>query len=339
MGTTTGAFQRIKVESNSRHWLSWPGRSHKTHSATLGEVMLMSTDQSFEPRQQTLARPAVISGRGLFHGAEVRMRLLPAEVHTGIVFRRVDLAGKPEVTAHVDNVASVPRRTVLASRNGAHVETVEHILSALAGLQVDNCLIEINAAEIPAADGSCLPFCEAILEAGLNVQSAVRSLLLIEESHGVNDRAGEQWIEVIPSYDGTTTVDYRLDYGACSAVPSQCYSVMLTPETFLKEIAPARTFILKDEVEALQVMGFGRHLTGKDLIVFDSDGSVIENKLRWIDEPVRHKILDCIGDLALSGQMYVGRVVARRSGHKLNHVMAKTLSTIEASRTAMQWAA
>ena len=299
----------------------------------------MSSDASVQPRQQTLARTAMISGRGLFHGVEARLRLLPAEPGSGIVFRRVDLAGKPEVKAHVDNVTSAPRRTVLAASNGAFVETTEHLMSALAGLQVDNCIIEINAPEVPAVDGSCLPFCEAILEAGLNIQSAPRDLLIIDESQGVNDRAGEQWIEIIPSFDGSTTIDYRLDYGPQTAIPSQSFSVSMTPEIFLKEIAPARTFVLKNEVEALQIMGFGKHLTGKDLVVFDTDGSVIDNKLRWPDEPVRHKILDCIGDLALSGQMFVGRVVARRSGHKLNHVMAKTLSTITLRQPELQWAA
>lgn len=312
---------------------------NKTHFATMGDAMLMSSDASVQPRQQTLARTAMISGRGLFHGVEARLRLLPAEPGSGIVFRRVDLVGKPEVKAHVDNVTSAPRRTVLAASNGAFVETTEHLMSALAGLQVDNCIVEINAPEVPAVDGSCLPFCEAILEAGLNIQSAPRDLLIIDESQGVNDRAGEQWIEIIPSYDGSTTIDYRLDYGPQTAIPSQSFSVSMTPEIFLKEIAPARTFVLKNEVEALQIMGFGKHLTGKDLVVFDTDGSVIDNKLRWPDEPVRHKILDCIGDLALNGQMFVARVVARRSGHKLNHVMAKTLSTITLRQPELQWAA
>jgi UDP-3-O-acyl N-acetylglucosamine deacetylase len=299
----------------------------------------MSSQRPHRSRQQTLARAAVISGRGLFHGLEVKIRLLPAEPNTGIVFRRVDLAGRPEVRAHVDNVTSAPRRTVLASRTGAVVETTEHLMAALAGLHVDNCVVEINSIEVPAVDGSCLPFCEAILEAGMNVQSVSRSALILDESHGVHDRAGEQWIEMIPSPDETSTIDYRLDYGPQTAIPSQSFSVCLTPEAFLNEIAPARTFVLAEEVEALQAMGFGKHLTGKDLVVFDKDGSVIENKLRWNNEPVRHKILDCIGDLALCGQMVVGRVIARRSGHKLNHVMAKTLSTIESGRTFLKRAA
>lgn len=299
----------------------------------------MSNDRTAWGQQQTLARPAIVSGRGLFHGREARMRLLPADPDTGIVFRRVDLPGRPEVLAHVSNVTSAPRRTVLASATGAQVETVEHIMSAVAGLQLDNCIIEINNIEVPAVDGSCLPFCEAILEAGMNELPSPRLGIIIDESHSVNDRAGEQWIEVIPAFDGISTVDYRLDYGAESPIKSQSFSVTLSPEAFLNEIAPARTFVLSAEVEQLQLMGYGRHLTGKDLIVFDTEGNVIDNKLRWADEPVRHKILDCIGDLALGGRNFVGRVVARRSGHKLNHVMATTLSMIETDSPRLQWAA
>lgn len=299
----------------------------------------MSSERSQCSRQQTLACPAQLSGRGLFHGLQTSIRMLPAEPDTGIVFRRVDLRGRPEVAALVDNVTAAPRRTVLSSGSGTRVETVEHLMAALAGLQVDNCIVEINSIEVPAVDGSCLPFCEAILEAGLSQQSVTRTKLLIEESHGVNDRAGEQWIEVIPSGDGTSTVDYRLDYGSQTAIQSQSFSVCLTPEEFIREIAPARTFVLSDEVEALQSSGFGLHLTAKDLVVFDTDGTVIDNKLRWRNEPVRHKILDCIGDLALSRRPFVGRIIARRSGHKLNHVMAKTLSTIDTSLRILQWAA
>lgn len=299
----------------------------------------MSFEKTHRSRQQTLSRPALIAGHGLFRGIDVKVRLRPAEPDTGIVFRRIDLKDRPEVAAHVDNVRSAARRTVLASRSGAVVETVEHLMAALAGLQVDNCLVEIDAVEVPAVDGSSMPFCEAILAAGLTQQSTERSLLSVAESQGVNDRAGEQWIEIIPAYNGNATIDYQLDYGPEAVIASQSFSVELTPDAFLRDIAAARTFVLQDEVAALQKKGFGRHLTGRDLVVFDVDGSVIDNKLRWQDEPVRHKILDCIGDLALSGRLFVGRVVARRSGHKLNHVMAKTLSTIEACRALLQRAA
>jgi UDP-3-O-acyl-N-acetylglucosamine deacetylase len=155
----------------------------------------------------------------------------------------------------------------------------------------------------------------------------------------VNDRAGAQCIEVIPSFEDAATIDYWLDYGPESAIAAQSFSVSLTPEQFLREIAPARTFVLSDEVAWLQSRGFGRHLTGKDLVVFEKDGTVVDNTLRWPDEPVRHKILDCIGDLALSGRAFVGRILAHRSGHQLNHVMAKTLSMLEACDNILQRAA
>ncbi len=228
----------------------------------------MSFERTHRSQQQTLSRPALIAGQGLFHGVDVKVRLHPAEPGTGIVFRRVDMKNRPEVAAHVDNVRSAARRTVLASRSGAVVETVEHLMAALAGLQVDNCLVEIDAIEVPAVDGSSMPFCEAILAAGLIQQSPTRSLLSVEHSQGVNDRAGEQWIEVIPAHDGNATVDYRLDYGPEAVISSQSFSVELTPEAFLRDIAAARTFILQDEVAALQQMGFGRHLTSRDLVVF-----------------------------------------------------------------------
>lgn len=280
--------------------------------------------------QQTLARPAALSGRGLFHGVDARIRMLPASEDTGIVFRRVDLQGRPEIPARTEFVIPGSRRTILASA-GATVETTEHLLAALAGLQVDNCVVEIRGPEVPAVDGSCLPFCEAILEAGLNQQSARRRVYCISRCQRVSDPAAEQWLEAIPSDGVDFVVSYQLDYGDQSPVGRQSLALSVTPETFLHEIAGARTFVMSAEVEALQAQGYGRHLTGRDLVVFAPDGSIVENRLRWADEPVRHKILDCIGDLALAGAAIAGRIVARRSGHKLNHVMAQILSTTDIS--------
>ena len=196
--------------------------------------------------------------------------------------------------------------------------------------------VEINGLEVPAVDGSCLPFCESILEAGLAKQGAPRMVTPIEVSQSACDRHGDQWMELLPSPDGTITADYRLDFGADASIPAQSLAVRLTVDSFLNDIAGARTFVRIDEIESLQQMGFGRHLTGRDLLVFETDGSVVDNRLRWSDEPVRHKILDCIGDLALSGRSFAGQIVARRSGHKLNHVMAKTLATIEGCRALLR---
>jgi len=257
--------------------------------------------------------------------------MLPAPENSGITFRRIDLVDRPEIEARTEFVVPGSRRTILASR-GATVETVEHLLAALAGLRVDNCLIEIRGPEVPAVDGSCLPFCEAILEAGINQQSATRRVITIDRCQRISDPASEQWLEAVPSMTEDLVISYQLDYGEESPLRRQSLALAINPETFLQEIAAARTFVMSAEVDALQAQGYGRHLTGRDLVVFAPDGTVVDNRLRWPDEPVRHKILDCIGDLSLSGASLAGRIVARRSGHKLNHVMAQILSTTDSSQ-------
>ncbi|MEZ6042866.1 MAG: UDP-3-O-acyl-N-acetylglucosamine deacetylase [Planctomycetaceae bacterium] len=274
--------------------------------------------------QRTLTRSATITGPGLFHGVDCKLVLHPAGENTGIRFCRVDLPGKPTVAARVENVTSATRRTVL-SANGATVETTEHLMAALAGLQVDNCLIELNAPEVPAVDGSCLPFCEVILDAGISDQSVARALYQVPEAHAAAGEGGER-LEITPLFGNELAICYQLDYGCDSAVPGGAFSLTVTPEAFLNEIAAARTFVLEKEVEALRQMGFGRHLTEADIVVFAGDGTIPGNSLRWPDEPVRHKILDCIGDLALCGFPFAGQIIARRSGHKLNHVMASIVS-------------
>ena len=282
--------------------------------------------RAVETFQTTPGSPVAVSGRGLFHGIQGTVRLLPAAENTGIIFRRVDLHGHPEVAAQVENVAAAPRRTVL-SANGARVETIEHLMAALGGLQVDNCIIEIDCPEVPAMDGSCLPFCEALLESGIQSLTAPRRVFRIREAHAAAGEGGER-IEVTPLYASATSICYQLNYGSGSPIPECSLTVNVSPDEFMQEIAGARTFVLEDEIEQLRQMGYGRHLTARDILVFNADGTITDNELRWPDEPVRHKILDCIGDLALCGTDFVAQVIARRTGHKLNHVMASVVSMI-----------
>lgn len=287
--------------------------------------------------QTTLGKPVRFSGRGLFHGVNAGVRLLPADDDTGIIFRRVDLAGKPEIPARVEYVRSAARRTVLGAR-GATVETVEHLMAALAGLQIDNCIVEIDAPEVPAGDGSCSIFCDAITNAGTTTLIAPRKYLRIPEAHAAAGTDGER-IEITPLHGDTASICYQVDYGTESPVPKCSLAVDFTPEVFLREIAMARTFVLEDEIESLRNMGFGKHLTGRDLVVFCNDGTISDNSLRWDDEPVRHKILDCLGDLSLCGISFIGQVIAFRSGHRLNHVMASTMSMIAGRSLAVRRAA
>jgi len=271
--------------------------------------------------QQTLAGPVELEGPGLFHGIHAQIRLLPAEANAGISFRRSDLADTPTVPARHDCVLNATRRTVL----GLHadtplVETTEHLMAALSGLEVDNCLIEINAPEVPSFDASSRVFCDAILTVGLQkLSEPIRSYHAASQISENGD--SRQSLVLRPYMKPLLAITWQLDYGPRSVIPPQMYSTEITPEIFIREIAASRTFVLESEINALKRLGYGRHLTDKDLLVCRNDGSW-NNPFRWPDECVRHKLLDCIGDLALSGISLCGHVSAVRSGHKLNHQMA-----------------
>lgn len=278
-----------------------------------------------QPRlQNTIAKPVEFQGRGLFHGFDAHVTLLPAGPDTGIVFRRTDLVGSPDIPARCEFVTTVPRRTVLASAKGVQVETVEHLMAALSGLQVDNCIVEIDAVEVPAYDGSCLDFCNGVLESGIEQLDSPVNHFRIDRISEIRSGDGKQSLCARPYIHRCAAFTYHLDYGIRSDVAAQALSFELSPEEFVEQIAPARTFVLESEIRALQSMGYGRHLTAKDIVVIGPEG-VIDNNLRWTNEGVRHKILDCIGDLALSGLSFSGHITAFRSGHHLNHEMAREL--------------
>lgn len=272
--------------------------------------------------QATLAKPASLKGVSLFHGVPSNVRLLPADQDTGIVFQRTDLADSAAIPASWRSVQPTPRRTVLKSATGATVETVEHLLAAMAGMGIDNCVVEIDAPETPSFDGSARAWCDAILDAGVCLLSAP---VKIAEATGVDyiqSRDLKQSLNLRPYLKSLTAVTYHLDYGPGAVIPPQVHSVEVTPEYFYEEISQARTFVLESEISALRSMGYGRHLTPDDLLVFGPTG-VIGNSLRWEDECARHKILDCIGDLSLCGHVVCGHVTAHRSGHQLNHQLAR----------------
>ncbi len=246
--------------------------------------------------------------------------ILPAEEHEGIVFERTDLAGSPRIPAHINFLAAEDRRTKLVF-GSASVEMTEHLLAACAGLQVDNCLIQINAPELPGCDGSALPYAEALLQAGILSQTAPRKCLQIQQSTPVED--AQAVLAVAPCFEGLR-LSYELDYGPESPIPAQSADFQITPEIFLKEIAPARTFVLEQEIAWLRSKGYGQKVTFQDLLVYGINGPV-ENPLRASNECARHKLLDCLGDLFLCGCDLTGHIRAARSGHRHNHLLAKTL--------------
>ncbi len=274
-------------------------------------------------KQRTLAKAAVVDGFGYWSGKDVHVEFRPAPEDTGVVFVREDQPKQVKIRAVVANRVETPRRTTLRS-GGASVEMVEHIMAALGGLRVDNCEVAVNAAEMPGCDGSSLPFVEAIMAAGFVEQKAVRPTLFVREVTRLGN--DESWIEARPGAAAGLSVKFHLDYGSSTAIGRQTLTLPVTPDSFRRELAPARTFMLKSEADWLLAQGLGARATLKDLLVFDAEGP-IDNELRFRDECVRHKTLDLIGDLALAGCDLVGHFVAFRSGHRLNAEMVRVLLT------------
>jgi UDP-3-O-[3-hydroxymyristoyl] N-acetylglucosamine deacetylase len=272
-------------------------------------------------QQSTLAKPASVSGFGFWSGQDVTIEFRPADEQTGIVFIRTDLAGAPRIHALIQNRVPGPRRTTLVD-NGCAVEMVEHVMAALAGLQIDNCEVHVNRAEMPGMDGSSIRFVESLLTAGREQQDAPKETLVVREQTRVAE--GDTWIQAIACRSNTTIFNYELDYPNEPCIGAQTVTARFDRETFIREIAPARTFLLQSEAEQLQRQGLGSRVTHQDVLVFSESGP-IENTLRFSDECARHKMLDMIGDLALSGKDLIGEFSASKSGHRMNSQMVFAL--------------
>ena len=272
--------------------------------------------------QRTIGSAAQIQGFGYWSGKDVQVELRPAPVDTGVVFVRRDLSPEVRIPVNVAHRVEVPRRTVL-SHGGGNVEMVEHILAALAGLRIDNCEIWVDGAEMPGLDGSCQAIVEAIQKAGAVEQPAYRAQLIVEDTTRVGDE--QSWVEAHPSKIDGFSLKVRIDYGR-GPIGRQSVHFVVTPGSFIRELAPARTFLTKQEAEWLQKQGLGQRASTSDLLVFDEAGPM-ENSLRYEDECARHKALDLVGDLALSGCDLVGHFVAYCSGHRLNAELVRVLLT------------
>ncbi len=279
-------------------------------------------------QQQTIEKPVELVGRGLFTGEQSTLRFRPAPADTGIVFVRGDQNPPIQIPARVENVAKRLRRTSI--RNGTvQIETIEHCMSALAGLGIDNAYVELDANEVPAMDGSSMAFVEKIKEAGITPLDRPRGIFRVPELVRVVD--GQSYVMATPGCgeEDVLEIIYDLNYGA-GAIGQQIYKLRLTPETFEQQIAAARTFVLEQEAQQFRAAGLGVHLSYQDILVFGENGP-IENELRFPDECVRHKILDLIGDLYLFGKFVSGQIYARQSGHALNHDLVRKLCELEAA--------
>ena len=262
--------------------------------------------------QQTIRRMVTCSGVGLHTGYPVNLKLRPAPPNTGIVFIRTD-DGKPvALSASARNLIPTELCTTI-STNGMAVKTVEHVLSALVGLGIDNAFIELDAGEVPVMDGSAAPFVRLIKAAGLELQNARRSFLKIMQPIELID--GNRKIRLEPA--SHTRITYSIQYDH-PLIKRQTYVYHWSVSAFERDIAAARTFGFFNEVQHLWSKGLGKGGSLDNTIILSDEGLLNQSGLRFHDEFVRHKILDLIGDLALLGVPFIGHLIADRAGHALH---------------------
>ena len=295
------------------------------------------SDKSMEGLpQQTIRTPVSCEGIGLHSGRSVSLRLFPAEADSGIRFRvRAEASGFDEIEARIDLVRETSFATTIG-RGSQFVQTVEHLLAAASGLRIDNLLVELDAPEVPILDGSARPFAELLAHAGVRRQPAPRTAWSVTKSFTVRDETG--WIEATPAprLEVENTVDY--DH---PAIGRQTFTYTDDgPETFLEELAGARTFGFLEDIDRLKAAGLIKGGSLDNALVIGPDGVLNPGGFRWSDECVRHKVLDLLGDLSLLGKPLNGRIRAFKAGHTLHakfvtylaaHPEVRLLQTIHAT--------
>jgi len=269
--------------------------------------------------QHTLQKSISCVGIGLHSGRPVNLTLHPAPADTGIVFIRADLCGDPAIPARLDHVVDTIRATTLG-RDGVKVATVEHLLSALSGLGVDNAFVEVSAAEVPIMDGSSGPFVGLIKRAGIARQDRPRKYYILSGPLTVGD--GDRFISAEPALDFKVECFIDFDH---PLLKNQSYTVTVTRSTFETEISRARTFGFLREVEYLKQQGLALGGSLDNAVVMDDFGVVNQEGLRFGNEVVRHKALDFIGDTALLGAPVLGRFSTSKAGHTLHNAFMKEL--------------
>lgn len=273
--------------------------------------------------QHTLNSTYSFEGKGLHTGTYAHMTIMPAPAGSGIVFRRTDLPGKPEIHALAENVSNTARSTTI-SEGGAEVVTVEHIMSALTGMGVDNAAIEIDNREVPILDGSARLYAEAIAKDGIQDQGVPRKYIDIPLAIKVTDPKTGSWVKIEPA--GEPSAHITVDFGSkVLGVQSAGWSLSTD---YAKEIAPCRTFCFFKEIEA---MLRGNLIKGGDLdnaLVITDDGYMGNPTLHFPDECGRHKLLDLLGDLRLAGGFLNAHITAYKPGHSINTKAAKALRAL-----------
>ncbi len=279
-------------------------------------------------KQHTIEREISLTGVGLHTAHKVTAVCKPAEPGSGVVFARTDLPGVPEIKVSVDTLVSPKRsrRTSVGSEK-FEIQTVEHFMAVLSGLGIDNIRIEVSGDELPGLDGSGLNYLEALKNAGLREQENDRQYFFLREAVFVEEEGAS--IVAVPSKELKISYTLHFDH---PYLKSQFFESVITPEIFARELAPARTFCLEEEV-ALQRQGFGHGATYDNTLVVGKNG-VIKNTLRFPDEFVRHKVVDLLGDLYLLGEPLKCHIIAVRSGHFLNRKLAHKIG-VQRQRAVM----
>ena len=267
--------------------------------------------------QKTISREATCSGIGVHSGQTVHVKVKPAPINHGIQFVRTDLPNRPCIPARFNKVVDTSLATVIGS-DGLIISTIEHLMAAFAGMAIDNALVEVNSYEMPIMDGSAGPFAHMLKSAGVQLQDAPRCFFVINKPIELAEE--NKFVGIYPAHHFRITCSIEFDH---PLIQSQQYSVVLTGDHFEKQIAGARTFGFLHEHEYMKKYGLGQGASLDNVVVIDEDKVLNEGGLRFPDEFVRHKLLDCIGDFSLLGLPILGHIVARRSGHAFHHAFVE----------------
>ncbi|WP_289117044.1 UDP-3-O-acyl-N-acetylglucosamine deacetylase [uncultured Idiomarina sp.] len=279
-------------------------------------------------KQRTLQQAISATGIGLHKGNKVNLTLRPAPANTGLIFRRTDLEPAVDIPARADWVRDTQLCTCLINEENIRISTVEHLLAALAGVGIDNAIIEVDSHEIPIMDGSSHPFVYLLQSAGIEEQSAAKKFIRIKEPVRVED--GDKWAELLP-HDGFR-IDFAIDFDhPAIAETGQTVSMDFSANAFIKDISRARTFGFMKDIEYLRKNNLALGGSFDNAVVLDDFRVLNNDGLRYDDEFVKHKMLDAVGDLYMGGHSILGHLRAYKSGHALNNQLLQAVLETESA--------
>lgn len=279
-------------------------------------------------KQRTLKNTIRATGVGLHTGSKIYLTLRPAPVDTGIIFQRTDLDPVVDIAATPAHVSDTRLSTTLEQGDGVKISTVEHLMSAFAGLGIDNAYVEVSAPEVPIMDGSAAPFVFLLQSAGICEQNKLKQFIRIKKSMRIAD--GDKWVCFKPFHGFKVSFSIDFDHPILQK-STQVASVDFSTTSFVKEVSRARTFGFMDDLESLRDVGLARGGSFDNAIVMDSFHILNNDGLRYEDEFVKHKVLDAIGDLYLLGHPLIGAFSAHKSGHSLNNRLLRNLLADESA--------